>query len=615
MLQLNPEQVQRLQALKLERDVAQLSGVLAAGFTDVPGRLGERYGLLIQHGVQRGAAHGLLHAVCVGRYLACWFMLGAEFEAKPGFEWAAELLGSRQRDEGAKVFQLCRRTREELARLAAQPQAVKAALAPAEFDAAIARLDEALMPRGALGSLLPPQAVRLGSACDIDALDLRVPESAPALPSLQYQRSEGQWRRLPVAIDRQPLTLAVGMVAAKPAGGAAPGAAAEPAASPLPARLHLVAQPASRVADTATGGAARLRLRTRCAVCCDPQVHPLVQHTDSLGIATWRGPHAADVLLNLLPERGDEAATAGTLQPVTAEETPVRHSRLQLSSCGLRDQGVSLGDLTTQLSVYAGEQHLIAWRHDKGAALSLPEAHDTPPGAAALARLKIERDGLPQDAARWQAGLEDLDRQLAQGLSRLATAWERESGVSQARLEAEPQVLCGQAAITWGWAESPQGLHTAPTFRVAGLIDVVACQLNLRLSGTLNLQGSLSRLHLHCGGVQTLQQAFERTAESADLVTALAGTQCNFSLPFALDLEAFAQDALAVLGTTEPLSGAVVGSCGLRPRPQGVGLQWFAKLAVEPVKVGMQVHDPLLGTSTLPRQLLPAMTLLDWSLG
>ena len=84
MLQLNAEQVQRLQAIKLERDIAHLSQVLAQAFADVPGRLGDRYALLVAHGMQRGAAQGLTHGLCVARLLACWFVLGAEFEATPG---------------------------------------------------------------------------------------------------------------------------------------------------------------------------------------------------------------------------------------------------------------------------------------------------------------------------------------------------------------------------------------------------------------------------------------------------------------------------------------------------------------------------------------------------
>jgi len=57
------------------------------------------------------------------------------------------------------------------------------------------------------------------------------------------------------------------------------------------------------------------------------------------------------------------------------------------------------------------------------------------------------------------------------------------------------------------------------------------------------------------------------------------------------------------------------GACGLRPRADGQGWQWFAQLRVEPVQAVLHVHDPLLGERELVRPLLPAMTLLDWSLG
>jgi hypothetical protein len=64
-----------------------------------------------------------------------------------------------------------------------------------------------------------------------------------------------------------------------------------------------------------------------------------------------------------------------------------------------------------------------------------------------------------------------------------------------------------------------------------------------------------------------------------------------------------------------PVTGAIVGSCGLRPRADGMGMQWFAKLGVEPVCVTLYWHEPLLSMQELQRPLLPALDLLDWSLG
>jgi hypothetical protein len=596
MLQLNPEQVQRLQAIKLERDTASLAQALAAGFPDVPGRLGERYGLLVAHGVQRGARHGLLHTVCVARYLACWFMLGAEFETKPGFEWAAEILSSTRRDEGAKVFQLCRRVREELSR-PATPGA-PAMPAPAAFDAAIAQLDLQLMPRGALGSLLPPQRVQLGEACDIDALDLRLPEAAPAH---RYQLVQGQWQRLPVTGSAAPITLNAG-TAARPAALPLGATAAPPPA--LAARLTLLAPPG--------GHPARLRLRTRSATCCDPAVHPVVTLNGSQGLTTWRGPHAADILFSLPAALPATAADEG-LQPRIAVEGATQLSLLTLASCGLRDSGTSLGELNTQLAVLGGEQHLVAWRRDAGPALELPQ--DTTPPTPATSRIRVERDGLPLDTLRWQAALEDLDRQLHEGLGRLATAWERETGVSQARLQAEPRVMCGSAGLTWGWAEGAQGMASPPLFRVAGSLDLVACQLALRLSGTLKLRGSLSRISLHCAGSHLLQSPFDGAATGPELLAVLAAGATRFTLPLVLQVQALAQDDLAMLDMAGAVVGSLQGQCGLRQRPDGPGLQWFAKLTLDPVSVRLQLHDPLLGSREHVQPLLPALTLLDWSMG
>ena len=53
----------------------------------------------------------------------------------------------------------------------------------------------------------------------------------------------------------------------------------------------------------------------------------------------------------------------------------------------------------------------------------------------------------------------------------------------------------------------------------------------------------------------------------------------------------------------------------LRPRADALGLQWFAKLEIVPVSVILYLHDPLLGQQELVRPLLPALKLLDWSLG
>ena len=154
-----------------------------------------------------------------------------------------------------------------------------------------------------------------------------------------------------------------------------------------------------------------------------------------------------------------------------------------------------------------------------------------------------------------------------------------------------------------------------PYFRVAGWMDLVACQLNLRFSGQLQLEGSSSHLSLHCAASEPLRVGWERTAGDADLPALLSTAQVAFRQPFVLVVEPQAWAELGVADAAAPVTGGLVGSCGLRPRPDGAGLQWFAKLSIEPVHAVLHLHDPLLGERELLRPLLPAMELLDWSLG
>lgn len=594
MLILNADQRDRLQAIQRARDLARLGRALAESFPDVPERLGERYPRLIEHGAQQAARHGLQHGAAVARYLACWFALGAEFESKPGFEWALQLLSAVPRTEGAKAYQLARRTLEELQRLAAQPGGATV-MPTARLAEALPRIDAVLQRAGALGSLHVPQVLALGAACDIDALDLR--PKAPTAAQV-YQLLQGQWQRAPW-----------------PAGPVSWTTTAEQLASqPAPVQLNLLTNPDAP-------DATRLRLRTRAAACCDPELHPLVRHNSRLGCREWRGPLAADLMLDLLaPVQGAEPGTAPpAVQPVMAAETGVELSVLSLSSCGLRDSGPPLGDCSTRLAVYSGEQRLIAWRREPSASLHWPAQSPSPALANATPLIRAERDGVAMDASAWQAGLAELDRQLIAGLDRLANAWERDSGVTQAQVQAEPRVMCGTAGLTWGWAASASGWAQPPFMRVAGMFDMTACQLQLRLTGELRLHGSITRLALECHDLHPLRAVFERTNDPAgkgsELQSLLAAARCQASQAFTLTAQQIAVDTGTLLELVAPPVGGLQIDCGLRQRPQGHGLQWYARISLQPVAVRLCVHDPLLGIRRLLHPLLPALNLLDWSLG
>jgi hypothetical protein len=568
MLALNAEQVGRLQALQMTRDQQRITELVAAAFPDAAGRLGERLASLVSHAVERSAAHGLRHASCVARYLACCCVLGADFETRPGHEWAAALLGDATRSEGAKAWQLCRRTREALG-------AANGAALPG-FDQALAALDTQLQDRGPIGSLRHGPRIVLGQACDIDAVDVR-PGDGPARQ--RYVLEHGQWKRVPWTPPPNPVTV----------GGAGRVAA-------LPARLSMIAPSA---------GATPARLRVRCVAAqrCGPSDHPLLVLNDAQGLREWRGAAATDVVLELfadpLPEPPD-----GTPRPLIGAAGAPRLGLLGLAACGLRDEGAPFGEQQSQLALHPSEQHLMAWRREPSQPLEWPQAGATadPKGRTAC---RIECDGHALPAVRWLDGWAELDRQIAGGLERLYTAWGRESGLERTTLQAEPALMAGDAGLAWGWTEGRAGLADAPFFRVVGKLDLVACRLRLRLSGVLALGDSVSLLTLQCHAEDRLQAAWETDRPDAPMLPEQPTAQASFRLPFVLSIESIAVASGAML-EGGPASGAVVGRCGLRPRPDGAGLQWFAQAAIEPVHAAFIVHDPLRGETSHVRCLLPA---------
>ncbi|MBQ0930387.1 hypothetical protein KAK07_23160 [Ideonella sp. 4Y16] len=585
-LVLNVEQATRLQAVQAERDRRQLAQVLVAAFPALAERVGDRLGALVAHGEQRAAAHGLTHALAVARYLACWVVLGTEFESRGGHTWALDLLGDRRRQEGAKAFQLVRRCREELQRLLAAggPAAADLPKLP-DFDRAIALLDDALRQLGVMGSLQRGQRLVLGQPCDIDAVELREHEPPPRQP---YRFERGQWSR-------------AGGDSAPPA----PLVVTAADAAAWPSRISLLGQ------DPA-GRPARLRLRLRAGHCCDPAVHPAVLQFTETGLLEWRGPHTTELVLTQHAS-ATELPPTQTWQPALAWSGGARFGRLQLASCGLREQGDALGDLATDWCVYPAAQHWMLWRRE--AAPDRQWSTDAAPAPhAPRAACIIERDGQRLDAGAWQAGLQALDAQLEQGLERLFTAWCREAGFEQPQMAAEPALLCGDAGLAWGWQPAAEGLAGTPSHRVAAHLDLIAARLSLRLSGQLALHGSLSQWRLHCAGQIPLQLQWDTSARDGQEALPPAGAQVAILLPLTLQVDVAAAESACMVDASL-VAGAVVGRCGLRPRADGLGWQWFAQLAVEPVQALCRISDPLLGHLQWRRSLLPAMTLVDWSLG
>jgi hypothetical protein len=185
-----------------------------------------------------------------------------------------------------------------------------------------------------------------------------------------------------------------------------------------------------------------------------------------------------------------------------------------------------------------------------------------------------------------------------------------------ARLEVEAAPLSGQAGLTWGWRRT--GASTV-AMRTEGQLDLLACSLDLRLAGEIVIGAARARIALTCKGRSELRMAVAQLGDTpigdAQL---LATVKREWRFPFVLDVDTVAGgelETLHALAVPEAMLGAIAGECGLRPRPDGQGLQWYFTLRLEPVTVALASSDPVLGTGRHQRTLLPALPLVDWSAG
>jgi len=574
---LNGDQAARLTALQRRRDLQRMGAALAEAFPEAAKRAGDRWPEFIEHGTARAVAYRLTHLLCVARFLAGWIACGSEFEARQ--PWAAAILTDDQRSEGAKVYQLCIRVLEHL-RSSAQPGLGSGA----DFTLALKRLDETLAPAGTLASLLPRERIRLGAACDLDAAELRLVGTDWRQ---HYTAEGGAWRREAITLAGTSITLLHD--------------AADEASPAWPAQVTLLSRPAG------SGTPAQLRVRVKAEHRCDPLLHPWLQCLDPGALRSLRGDTAWDATLAVQARPRDEEAPL----PHIGEEDSPQFSPLRVAACGLRASGVSIGQLSTLLAAYDATQHLSAWRREPMPAWELPA--EAPPKVAA-ARCRRELDGQLADVSAWVRGFHELDAQLQAGVERLLVAWERESGVADGKLAVDAALLVGSAGIAWGWAETPAGIGAPPYMRLEGLLDLVACRLTLCFSGVLARAGSRTRFELTTDGSSTLAGPWKRGPDDAALFVVASALQRQIAQPFVLALQPLADAGLAMLLASGPLQGAIRGSVGLEQRPDGPGLRWFVRLAVEPVSAPVRIVDPLLGVQALMLPLLPAQPLVDWSL-
>lgn len=591
MIRLTHEQLERIEQVIATRRARAIAVVLEETWPALPERLKERWGAFVEAAVLRGHEGGMKRVESLTRYASLWCLWGAAFEDKPGFEWAREILSDPRRNEALRLHQLMHRTREELLRRQAAAPPGAQVVTATQFDAATAALDRRIGQVAAakavfLDDSVPPRL----KACDIGSVDLMIAEPDG---HQEYRHAEAGWQRVaavkptipPLHWDRAPA---------------------------LPTLLAVVSNPLRG------GPVARLNMKVAAHAVCDPRVHPALVHASpEHGRLEWKGRDTARLSLALYARAvppADDGAPRGIAAAVAPET-----QRIDLSSGNVRDAGAPFGEVTIEVAVYPAAQWFCELRHAAWTAMSWPApaapAAAAAPAAPAAISLRLECDGTPRDAAPWQRGWLALQAQARQGFERAFNAWARGKDGPATRLDAELSPLVGQAGVTWGYRR----LDAATVgMRTEGRLDLIACALDLQFAAELTIEGATARVRLAAKGRSELRMALQQIGDEAADGAGIAAVVRSWRFPFTVEVEPIVGSGIATLHalpTPEAALGAVVGEAGLRPRPDGAGLQWYFTLRCEPSSVQLAVSDPVTGDSRHTRALLPALTLVDWSCG
>ncbi|MEO5883104.1 MAG: hypothetical protein ABIQ06_11870, partial [Caldimonas sp.] len=585
-------QFDQLEQLTLKRHAASISSVLAETWPALTERLGDRWPAFVEAAVQQGRKHGLRDARDLARYASLWCIWGPAFDGKPSFAWAAEILGDARRSSVLKLHQLAHRTRLELQQRHAAEGATAAAagaaaaLTTAQFEAALAGVDAKMGLLAAARSVFPSSTLAVAAvrACDLGTIDMMVAEAE----NLQeYRHTPNGWQRFAVA---------------KLADAAVKWSRAPDGPLALAVASHALRR----------GAPARLNLRIESHAVCDPRVHPEVVHVGAEGHLAWKGRDTARLSLALYAPT-PKPVEANTAVPGIAAEAPFDLQTVQVSSCGLRDAGAPFGDVALEVRVYDAAQWLTEVSHPAWEPLVWPAPPEAVP--APTATCKLEKDGAPLGAAAWQQSWRGLHGAFRAGMERLYNEWARVLDAEPSRLEVEASPLVGQVGVTWGWRRTSA---STVAMRTEGALDLLALSIELRLSGELVEGPARSRIRIHCKGRSEMRMTIAQLGDKAEDGKDLKSVLRTWRFPFTLEIEPLAGTEPSTLSAAAgpiPISGALVGECGLRGRGDGGGLQWFFALRVEPVTIFSEVSDPVLGSSRQTRKIFPALSLVDWSAG
>lgn len=535
-------------------------------------RLGDRSAALVQSIDEKTAQRGLSAGVQAARFANLCLALGPGFETRPEHEWALAILINEQLDPWVKLHQLVLQAAASLRRRGGDGEAQAQRLLDNDL-LLLDRFDVAPQP-GPDPWRDGPQALRR-VACDFEAAELRLLDTAFRQ---EYRLLGDQWQR--VAVD-------------------APSPVRIDAQHAAPQRITVLTRMVGEVSPV------RVQVRTVHHGRCGLGLHPAVLWLTGRNIDRWQDEAARAPVWPLWAP--DVADLPGLLQTAEPEIT-----LLKVHSCGLRNEGVPLGDVDTQLWAYAAWQCLLTQQRDARMGFAWPDSKSSPPTVTPT-RFRFERDGAPCPSDAWVRGFdESLRAALDKGLQGLHQAWQPH--VQDGALKAEIGLFDGKAAWTWGWREGPRGLASQPVLRVVADLDWQA-SCDMQLSGQVEFAGAKATLRLRIEGQSRLQGMIERLQADVPLFTAMEPAQLKWRWPVLLEFDPVADDSGVVFREAGPCTGALTGTMGLRiSASRGGAWEWFCTLALEPVATRVVVHDPVLGASESHMALLGSVSLLDWSL-
>lgn len=562
-----------------ERDptTSRLGEWVARLWPDLHARLGEQLDAFVALAANNATTHQIDKGDATLRFVNLCCAFGANFERRPENEWALAILADERLGSWVKLHQLVVQGATALKRRASSGAAASDQLLHADRTL-LATLDQESFADNS-------EAVALARlACDLETVDIRLLELDWRR---EYRPADGTWRLVQLSDPVAPVRVGSGRAA--------------------PALLCVLAHAPQR------GSAARLQVRLLTHAVCDHDHHPFVVYAGDHGLWSWRG-HLARSVSWLVHSAAPVRAPNGLGLNLFEESLP-QTSLLRATTCGLRDEGVPTGALETYVWAYSADQYLVECQRDAEQTWQWPRyGAPAESGLEPLTRCRIECNGQELVSGTWvQAYHETLDLALVRGFDTLFTAWQ--SVVTDASMLLKVSLLSGRSTMTWGWREGPEGLAARPLMRTLGDLDLHN-DIDLLLSGELLLGLTRTRVRLRLSGAAPLKQRFVRDRIVPGLTDVLLQVVVRWQFDYRLEFDPIAVDEGVVWRDVGSCTGSLNGELGLRPSVSGgAGWQWFARIDTEAVSAPISVFDPVLGETRRVVSLLPATTLLDWSLG